>query len=74
MKPNVGGAGLIKIEGRDRVFDAGAKLFPAIRLREDVLSQALGAITAVGFLSDLENQFFHTLTSNVQAKISQLPA
>jgi hypothetical protein len=65
VKANVVGAGLIEIERRNRVSDVGAKLFPVSPLRENILSQALGAIAAVGFLGDLKNYFFHTLTLNL---------
>ena len=38
------------------------QLFPIVGLREDVLSQALGAVTTIGFLHDLEHKLRHMPT------------
>ena len=65
MKTNAVRAGPVKVKRRNGLFDVSAQLLPVVPLREDVLGKALGAIAAVGFLGDLKNYFFHTLTLNL---------
>ena len=45
--------------GTDGLADVGAKFIPGLALRANVKGQAFGAIAAIGFLRDLEDQFGH---------------
>ena len=51
--------GLVKKITAHGFLDVLAHGFPGVALREDVLRQAFGAITAVLFLRHFKHQFFH---------------
>src|SRR5258708_3221961 len=50
----------VEEERRGRFNHVLTQLVPRIRLREDVLGEAFGAIAAVGFLDHFEHQLRHT--------------
>src|SRR5277367_2449957 len=59
MHPDVGGFGVVEIEGVDGFFYVFAEVGPGVGLREDCFGQAFGAVAAVGVLGDLEDEFVH---------------
>lgn len=59
MEANPLGSGAVEVKSRDGFPDVRAQFLPGVALRENVLRQALGAISAVGLLDDFKYQFAH---------------
>jgi len=59
MEANLRGARPIEEKCAGCFKDVLPQLVPRVRLRQDIFSEALGAIAAIGFLNDLEHQFRH---------------
>jgi hypothetical protein len=60
MQPNPFGPGPVKEERRSGFQDVIPQLLSSVAFGEDVLREALGAVAAILFLHNLENQFLHT--------------
>jgi hypothetical protein len=59
MQADALGNGLIEEIGTDGFADVGPQFILGIALGENVEGEALGTITPIGFLRDLEDQFGH---------------
>jgi hypothetical protein len=57
VKPNLFGLRLIEEIRGNRLLNVSSQIFPAIRLREDVVGKTFGDEAAAGFLCDTEYKF-----------------
>lgn len=60
-QPDTVRAGAAEEVGCKRLSHVRAQIIPVVGLRENVPGEALGAVTAIGFLGYLENEFSHIL-------------
>ena len=64
MKPDEFRSGTIKKECLRRFFRVGAQFIPGIALNENILCQAFGRVSSIGFLRDLKNQLIIVLDTH----------